>query len=156
MPKCKSALEQFAGAKKAMLGGGYSVNVEDQIAGMATYNGYDDVNVHNVSNATAKKLVGGAKKSKKRTNKKSCKKYTKKRSSKKHSNSKKNTTACCKTCGWGCKTSKWLNKKKQQKGGCGNSIGDTFPFEGAMNDHSPDTMNKNYAGKQPNWGTNTR
>jgi hypothetical protein len=80
----KSALEQFAGSKKEMLGGGYSVNVNDQIAGRSTYNGYDDIEVHNISNATAKKLVGGAKKSKKRNKKKgSKKKHTKKRTNKK-------------------------------------------------------------------------
>ena len=64
-----SALEAFIYNKGVMLGGGYSVNPEDQIAGMATYKGYDDVEIHkglnpNDAKHPTKNLVGGAKNTK--------------------------------------------------------------------------------------------
>jgi hypothetical protein len=151
MTNCKSALESFANDKKNMLGGGYSVNVEDQIAGMATFNGYDDIDIHNVSNQMTKKLVGGAKKSSKHTIKRKRKpnnsknkhtknsKHTIKRKSKPNNSKNK-------------KDSKKKNTKKKQQGG--NT--DIYPFEGTMSDYTQNTMDKDFSGKQPNWNPKTR
>jgi hypothetical protein len=153
MTGCKSALESFANDKKIMLGGGYSVNVEDQIAGMATYNGYDDVNVHNVSKGVAKKLVGGAKKAsikKKKTSKRKVKSTLPKKDKKGNTNKGNKSGNTNKP-----KTKKRTSTKRKSKRQQGGNAGD-YPFNGDMNDHSPDTMNKNYGGKQPVWDVKTR
>lgn len=163
MNKSCSALENFVNNKKAMLGGGYTVNPEDQIAGMATYNGYDDVEIHSGLNpneavAPVKNLIGGAKKTKKTTKKS--------KSGKKSKNGSKTNTSGSKTK----KNKRKGSKKSMSKGaakkggrmmkggqGCGmKSVGDNYPFNGELSNHNPDMATKDFAGKQPEWGASTR
>jgi hypothetical protein len=127
----KSALESFVKNKKTvMLGGGYSVNPNDQIAGMATYNGYDDIEIHNINpRVNGNKLIGGSRKKKR---------STKRKKSKKHNKSKK------------------TKKNKKLTGGCGNSMNTLgeYPFHGELSDYTPNK--KDYNGKQPKWSPKVR
>lgn len=156
MSKSNSALENFVNSKSTtMLGGGYSF-VADPV-GQGSYGavkGYDDVAVHDIaapgSCVSSSKLVGGAKRTKKRSKKRSCRKMKKGKKTKKYTSKKYNSKS---------KRHSGKSKRRSQRGGgCGKSImsGDNFPFTGELSNHSPDTATKNYGAKQPSWGPEAR
>lgn len=85
----KSGLEKFANHKNNMLlGGGYTFNLEDQIAGLAAVQGYDDVNVHNVTKPTIK---GGMKNTKSNKTKKAKKTTKRTKKTRKYTKARKST-----------------------------------------------------------------
>lgn len=145
-----SNLEKFVNDKKAIMGGGYTFNLKDQINGQAAVVGYDDVKVHDINlaggnkskrlknkrstNMKSKKsnikfnMKSKKKNNKSSTNKNSKKKVTNKKTTKKHS--KKYNTK--------------INKTKKYKGGC------NYPFTGSNNNY--DLKDLNFGALQPNWG----